>query len=97
LTNYNSSLLLNYRISERLADGDRSAPQGDMEMTMLEALKTKTIETTAGLLSAAAGLGVSPLDPSSVAVAVGGLMLQRVRRYVRGAPASAVKRSTQSR
>lgn len=50
---------------------------------MLETLKNKTLATTTGLLNAAADLGISPMDPGGVALAVGGLMIERVRRYVR--------------
>lgn len=54
---------------------------------MLKTLTTKTLQTTNGILAAAANLGVSPLDPEAFALAMGGLVIKRVRDYMRGGPA----------
>ncbi len=50
---------------------------------MLEVLRSKALLTTTGLVVKAAGMGFSPLDPEGFALAVGGLMIKRVRDYVR--------------
>jgi hypothetical protein len=57
-----------------------------LEMAMLEILKDKTLTTATGLIVAAAGMGFSPLEPESFALAIGSMVIKRVRNYVRRGP-----------